>query len=317
MNWKLYCKCSEIVMLLLVLSACGQQQTSHRQEPEIALWIQNKPVLIADFKREVEVKIKTWVVEDELTDEDFARIVDTVINELAQEQVLRREAEHLNIQIDKSALKLSSEKQKYPEGFEALEKADEIWKKRISQKFELMMISQKIAENLHENISIDEETTLKFYEENIQRFTEPESFDLRVIQLNDPDLAKDISKKLRKGWKFSTLAKNYSSKRGDGADGELYRMHAGEFPQNIEENLANMKPGRISDILSSEDGYYIFKLEKKYPSVILPFDDVKDSLQEELFLRKKSRLFKDWLDAEVEKLTIRQGTPIPFPGDKL
>ncbi|MCD4653166.1 peptidyl-prolyl cis-trans isomerase, partial [bacterium] len=297
----------------IMLSACSQQKVESPPVPAVAWWIQDEPILMDAFKWNVETKIKTWMIEGDITEEEFARILDFTIEELAQERVLRREAARLNLEIVLPEIEQTDQKKDYPEGFASLKKSDYNWSERISRKMELMIISRKIAEKLMGNIKIEPDKVRLFYEENMDRYTEPELFELRVIRLYNPDLAEDIYKKLNSGWKFDTLAVNYSNLRGDGARGEVFKKQLGEFPREFEMELAALKPGRISKVLCSAEGYYIYKMVKKYPSVVLPFEEVNNGLQEELRFREEARIFQEWLEKEVKKMTIRLGTPLPFP----
>jgi len=137
-----------------------------------------------------------------------------------------------------------------------------------------------------------------------------------VIRVPDPDLAEDIYRKLKRGWSFIKLAENYSNFRDSGEKGQIVRRPLPEFPERFQQNLELLQPGRFTKVMSTQKGNYIYRLEKKYPERILPLEDVRDTLRQELIARASSRKFRAWLETRVQKIEITMGTPIRLKKEK-
>ncbi len=72
-----------------------------------------------------------------------------------------------------------------------------------------------------------------------------------------------IKNKFLEGEKFSNLAKNYSDSGNALSGGDLGWRKISEVPQMFLDDLKNMDSGKISNVIESINGYYIFYLEDK------------------------------------------------------
>ncbi|HPQ38770.1 MAG TPA: peptidyl-prolyl cis-trans isomerase, partial [bacterium] len=301
----------------LLLTGCGPGS-----EPEnrlaVAIWIGDEPITVDTFRQRVETTLKTCFIEQQFTDEEYALIVDQTIRDLVREKVIREKAAEMGIRVDPGDYTVVPDTNPdYPEGFEALTGLEKEWRGRIQDRMESMILASEIAGRMASGIVIDDEMLQTQYRDTIDQYTRPESLDLQVIRVYDQDLAEDISKKLKSGWKFSRLAEIYSNIRGEGAAGNIFRRERGEFSVPFESKLMELKPGQITEVLTSQEGYFIYRVEKKYPATVLPFEEVKDRLREEYRSRAETRIFQEWLDGEIQTVNIRMGTPLPSPGGEL
>ena len=80
---------------------------------------------------------------------------------------------------------------------------------------------------------------------------------------------KSIQQRLREGEDFEELAKLYSDDRGSAAlGGALGRNPRGTFVREFEAAAYRLEVGEISDIVETEFGYHLIKLNARYGSVI-------------------------------------------------
>ncbi|MBI4655407.1 MAG: peptidylprolyl isomerase [Elusimicrobia bacterium] len=122
--------------------------------------------------------------------------------------------------------------------------------------------------------------------------------------------AKDIKKELDAGADFEELAQKYSqdgesAKRG----GDLGYAIRGMLPKKFEEKAFSMQVGEITELVETEFGYHIIKLEEKRARQKIKFELVKDDIEEFL----TNREFRNQLVALVkelrEKANIQKFTP--------
>lgn len=153
------------------------------------------------------------------------------------------------------------------------------------------------------NVKITDEDAKKFYDDpaNIAHFEQPETWRVRHILLmtkdpttNEPLSAdkkaekkkqmEDILKRARAGEDFTKLADQYSEDPG-------VKENHGEYTLNrdshfVEEfktaTFALTNAGQISDIIESQFGYHIIKLEEKIPAKKVEFEKVKDRIKDYL-----------------------------------
>jgi peptidyl-prolyl cis-trans isomerase SurA len=78
------------------------------------------------------------------------------------------------------------------------------------------------------------------------------------------DKIKEIRERALKGENFADLAKEYSEDPGSAVrGGNLGFMSRGEFVREYEEAAFNLQPGQISDIVKSQYGYHVIRLEER------------------------------------------------------
>ncbi len=301
--------------MVWALTGCNSPETI--AEPPIALWIDGEPVLVGELQERVSVSLRDWSLEGEINDSDIERIVENCIRDIVSEKVIRREAVRLGLKTFDDSGDIPAELNTKPaEGFEFLEKSEEEWWQRVVSSFQVMDFAGGISEHLATNLEITEEMIQQEYIQRQDYFTKPESLELQVIRVYDPELANDIHARLDKKWKFETLAQNHSNLKGEGAQGASFVKQAGELPSEYGNELLQLKPGQNSRVLASSEGYFIYRLLKKYPAEVLPLDSVRDRLRKDLVISQRSRIFREWLDHEIEKLDIRRGTPLAISGDQ-
>ncbi len=148
-------------------------------------------------------------------------------------------------------------------------------------------------DEIAKTVSAPEEALRKAYEASKDRFRTPERVKVRhilIMTANKPAdqkaklkvKAEDILKQLKAGADFAELAKKYSDDTGTAAKGgELGWIVRGQTVANFENTAFRLKPGELSDVISTEYGFHIVQVEKKEKAHLKPFEEVKDELASE------------------------------------
>jgi parvulin-like peptidyl-prolyl isomerase len=318
MLWNKFWNCVDCIISIMVFSVMitGCDHRSQGDDQGIALWIDNTPISVAEMKNSVKTKVKTWALDGEIGEEDFDRVVESWVEDLRMERVIREEARRAGYTVRNFKEEIPEKMvESYPEGFEFAERNEMEWWNKVSSGVELMELTAQIVEDLTKDIEVSEEVLNAEYMRRIEFYTLPESLEVQVIRVYDSELAQELHKKLLRQWKFETLAQKHSNLNGDGSYGETIRKNVGEFSREIEPELLAMKAGDISRVFVSQEGYFIYKLVKKHPSQILPFETVRDKVSEDWLIAQKSLIFREWLESEMQKIDVRYGTPLPYWGD--
>jgi len=148
-------------------------------------------------------------------------------------------------------------------------------------------VSLDLAE-LVSNIKVTGEELMAFYETEKASFTSPAR--RRVshieIELEEADgvdglirsktLADNILKRIRAGEDFAVLAKEFSTDLGSAkAGGDLGIIAPSMMGVVVEQALAELKQGEVSELIKTESGYQIVKLTEEKAASVEPFDAVK------------------------------------------
>jgi len=152
-------------------------------------------------------------------------------------------------------------------------------------------------------IVIDDASAQKYYDSNISSFTIPEQRHARLIHFKvDKDTpesveadqlkkAEEVLKLARSGNNFAQLADQYSDTKTPG--GDLGEITKGKIIEPLDDTIFSMHPDDISDIVRSQFGYHIIKLEGITPEVIRPFSEVHNEIVQHLQMEQaKSMAFE-------------------------
>jgi len=77
--------------------------------------------------------------------------------------------------------------------------------------------------------------------------------------------AEDILARVKKGEDFATLAKENSDDAGSAPYGGDYIFGRGKMMQEFEDTAFELAPGQVSDLVKTDYGYHIIKVEEKIP----------------------------------------------------
>lgn len=133
-----------------------------------------------------------------------------------------------------------------------------------------------------------EQFTLARYRTETQRFQKPEEIHARHILLKKGSTealsqAGKILAELKAGAEFEELAKQYSQDPGSAAKGgDLGFFRRGQMVPEFDAALATLrKPGELSDIIETEFGLHIIRLEERKDARAASYDEVHATLKQE------------------------------------
>lgn len=126
------------------------------------------------------------------------------------------------------------------------------------------------------------------YLKDSKRFEAPEQIKIRHIlrlakEPNAKAEAEQLLKDLRAGADFDQLAKTNSQDTTNAANGgDLGLVSRGRMVKPFEDAaFALVKPGEISEVIETQFGFHIIKLDEKRSAGLRTFDQVKDELMKE------------------------------------
>ncbi|MEE9604303.1 MAG: peptidyl-prolyl cis-trans isomerase, partial [Candidatus Scalindua sp.] len=190
-----------------------------------------------------------------------------------------------------------------------LEKAGatiEQYQKSIIKKYEsaigkvgTMLLAEKI---IKKTINITDEELNEAYEEQFG-----EKIVARQIVLRMMRDAEKILKRIKTGADFEALAKKESIDRASASRGGRMRPFG---PHGIlGKAVANLKKGEISEIIKTDSGYHILKIDNRIPRSMKKFSEVKDELVKFVTARKIQNRISPWLLNLVETAEITRNLP--------
>ncbi|HEV2391619.1 MAG TPA: peptidylprolyl isomerase [Verrucomicrobiae bacterium] len=206
--------------------------------------------------------------------------------------------------------------------------------------FRRKLMDESTAEAVLErelNINATDDAIKKFYDDNPSKFEQPEMVRASHILLSTRDmttgkdlteeqkaakhkLAEDLLKRARAGEDFAKLAKEYSEDPGSKDKGGEYTFaRASADPQHamvpeFETAAFSLKTNEVSDIVTTQFGYHIIKLNEKIPAKKLAFAKVAPDIKEYLKGQEMQKR-QDELKGYIAK--IKKEADVQILDDKL
>ena len=253
---------------------------------------------------------------------DAKEIEARVLDQLIGSELLWEEAKKAGIQVDGKAVdeRLGQWKKRFPTD-EAYKKA--LDKMNISEdqvRADIkrnLTIEKLIVQRIVDKIAIPEKEAKQYYDTHTDMFKQPEKVQASHILIKvDPEAKqsdrdealkkiKEIQQKQKKGEDFGELAKANSQCPSSSNGGDLGFFARGQMVPAFEEAAFSLKPGEVSDIVKTRFGYHLIKVTDKKPESTVPFEDIKERIEQYLKqgeVQKEVRELVDKLrkDAKVE-----------------
>jgi peptidyl-prolyl cis-trans isomerase D len=135
-------------------------------------------------------------------------------------------------------------------------------------------------------LELSDDTLREYFESVSDQFVTPEQRRPSHILLRTDDdeaaardLAESLLARIRAGEPFEDLARQYSTDTGSAREGgDLGWVSRGDFVGPVEDAVFSMTVGEVSDIVESDFGLHIIRLDDVREGSIPAFEDVRDEL---------------------------------------
>lgn len=166
-------------------------------------------------------------------------------------------------------------------------------------------VQRMVADGIAAAIEITDEEVAEFYVANLNLMTVPEQIRARHILINvpaDDETAKvaaqekiaAVQKELAEGAGFALLAMQRSEGPSANQGGDLGFFGRGQMVPAFEEVAFAMQPGEISEVVETQFGYHVIKLEERQEGRVVSVAEASE--------RIRPHLTQQRLQETVEKL---------------
>ena len=284
------------------------------QLPDVVARVNGKDVSKADFERLVRnVELGRGPIPAERRDE----VLRAVLEQLITYNVLKQEAETRGVTVNEADIdaEVAKMKQQFPT-------EDEFKKALAARNSTVEQLKADARVDMTINRMIEAELTgpdateadaKDFYDKNPDKFKQGEAVRASHILVMANEKADDATKKqarakieailkrVRVGEDFAKLAKENSDDGSKDQGGDLGFFQRGSMVPEFDKAAFALKPGEISDVVTTQFGYHIIKVAEKKDATMLPYDKVQPQIVEYLSNQKK----KQRVDAFIEEAKKR------------
>jgi len=118
------------------------------------------------------------------------------------------------------------------------------------------------------------------------------------------EAAQSVLKQARAGADFAELAKKHSADGSAQQGGDLNFFTRGQMVPPFDQAAFTLKPGEISDIVTTQFGYHIIKVTERRPASAVPFDQVSGQIKEYLAGQQKQQKSEAFIESVKQKAKI-------------
>ena len=184
----------------------------------------------------------------------------------------------------------------------ALKKAgitDEQYRERLKKKH---LVKRFITVEVKEKARPTDEEVKAYYEANKKKFMRPEARKLTHILISvKPEAtpeerrlkkarAQEVIDKIKAGQDMSVVAWDNSNGPYRVKGGDMGLVHKGRLSPDLEKEVFQLEPGRLSGIIETLHGYHIVRVEEVKAPEQLSLEDVHEKIQKDLTEKKEKQL---------------------------
>ena len=306
------------VAAILVLAVAAVQAWAEEQpasEEKVAV-VNGTIIPKAQLEQEVSrFQLQYSMTGKPVDDSAMAEIREEALEKLIETELLFQESKKQGIKVDEAEFNkhLADMKKRYPteDEFNELLAKMNLTEETLKSQFERgRAIQQLIDGRIAQGITVTEEDSRSYYENNKELFNQPAQMRASHILIKVEPGAdeekkaearkeiEDIREKVENDEDFAALAREFSQGPSGPRGGDLGYFGRGQMVKSFEDAAFALEPGGVSDIVETRFGYHLIKVIDKKSGGAKDYAEVKPRLDQYL----KQQKTMDEMQAYVERL---------------
>jgi len=306
-------------LLLSLIALSGVLRADDTVIEEIVARVNNQIITQSEYLHGKEELKKEAQQQDPVNaDKLVAERDKDVLRDLIDQQLLLEKGKDLGITADTDVIKKLDEMRKDMklDSMEELEKAAQsqgISFEDFKQNLRNQIVTQQvIGKEVGSRLVISKEQEQTFYDQHKSELERPETIRLSEILVSTDSKpndstdeaqrleaaqakAEDLLAQIRKGAKFEDIAKKNSDGPTAAQGGDLGEFKRGALAKELEDKTFAMKPGDVSDVIRTKQGFVILKVTEHHNAGIPPLSDVEQRIQDALYMQKLQPALREYL----------------------
>ncbi len=315
-------------MMLVCLAALPPLLPADTVVEEIIARVNNQIITRAEYLRSKDqLKQEAQQQDPANVDKIVAEKDKDVLRDLIDQQLLLEKGKDLGITADTEVIKRLDEMRKEMklESMEDLEKAAQsqgISFEDFKQNLKNQIITQQvISKEVGSRMSIGKDELQQFYDAHKSQMEQPEQVRLSELLIStekkDPATpeaqqvaaaqakADDLLAQIRKGAAFDEAAKKNSDGPTAAQGGDLGYFKRGTLAKELEDKTFAMKPGEVSDVIRTKQGFVILKVTEHQQAGVPPLSQIEGRVQDAIYMQKLQPALRAYLQKLREDAYIK------------
>jgi peptidyl-prolyl cis-trans isomerase C len=295
-------------LLLCLFSACKEKE---KGSSLVLLRVDGRSVTVDRFKSDFEKILPSAQNFSTEEKEDLQR---SFLVQVIDRELTLAVADRLGITISPAQVEAALQKYRkdYPPGvFEKVLKERGItlaqWRCELE---EGLLMEKVVRQAVYSRVTVSEKEIAAYYQEHRDEFDRPVQVRARQIVVGNEAEGQRILGFLRQGKPFDEVARQYSLSPDREQGGDLGFFARGELPLEFDAIVFALPVGRLSELVKSEYGYHVFKVEERRKAECLTLEAVNDEVRRKLHTEKEERAYQKWLHDLHTQATIEVNWPL-------
>jgi peptidyl-prolyl cis-trans isomerase C len=287
-----------LLAVCFAAAACTEQARP-KSDPNAVATVNGEVITRADFEAELSRELQGMEGEAPHTPEQIEPYKLALMETLVERAVLLQTAKQAQVtvtpeEVDRRVLALASE---YPaESFEAALAQGQTTRTELERKTKEQLTIEKLFDTqVYARVAVTEDAIRRYFDELVDEFSEPEQVRASQIVVKGLDDAKKLQQQLYAGKKFPDLARRYSLGPEAKVGGDLGFFPRGVMPPQFDEVAFKLPVGQVSDVVSTEYGFHLFKVMEKKPARKHELSEVRGEIEKRMLAELREKAQKEYV----------------------
>ncbi len=284
---------------------------------DVAAQVNARAITYQELNREFRARTRV-PFESVQADPRAQRIRKQILDQIVNERLLEQEAERQKLSVASDAVeaRVQALQARFPspEAFNQELSRRGLTTAQLRKNIKRGLLRQEVInKEIFEKISVSPEELRAYFQKHRDTYVQEEKVHARHILIQvAPDASPEddqkakarataVLAKARKGGDFAQLAKQHSEGPSGERGGDLGYFGRGKMVKPFEDAAFRLKAGQVSDLVRTQFGYHIIKVEEKVAAKRLSYAEAKDQVESDLTREKANAQFREFINALREK----------------
>ena len=285
-----------------------------------------EPILHSEIMQEIMPMVQTLrttvVAEEEFT-RQFEELFRTTLEQAIEHAILYQEAQTMGVEVpeDEIERRVTQVRKEY-ESAEAFQKALEEaghtvsdFRARMRRQMMAIMVSMNRRRQFEREAVVSESDLAQYYHDHQEEFRYDARYRARRIFLQaprEPDEREKVRQRLvalrqeiEEGADFAAAATQHSNGPEADEGGLIGWVRPGDLVESLEIALTSLEPGQISDIVETEYGLHLLKLEEVESEGVLEYAEARKEIEPLLRQTRGDERYRQWISTLRKRNNVR------------
>ncbi|HVP62455.1 MAG TPA: peptidylprolyl isomerase [Myxococcaceae bacterium] len=299
--------------LLLLAAACHHRPPEDPSAAPVA-WVNGQVLTRAEFERELGRSLELPDGNSAPAPDQLAALRRTVLQTRVDRLLFVQEAATRGLEIPPADVEQRLQRMRAdwpPEEFEALLVQRQQTLEELRADLRAQLVQERLFHELvYPRVAVTEEEIRTELDAHPELLHEPEQVHAAQIVVKELDQAKEIRARLREGAKFADLARERSLSADAKDGGDLGWFQRGVMPPQFDEVAFSLGPGQISDVVTTDYGFHVFKVLERRPARKKDLTAVRAEVERRLLRGKQEQAQTEFVNQLRARATIRINDPL-------